>query len=179
MRAQTVILGVGLAGAAALWYWTRQTQAGASALEGATDTGLDFIDVTASRITNAFLSRGYRNNNPGNIRFIVKNPWQGQVGNDGGYGVYDTPQNGTRAVGRQLRSYAKRGLVSVRDIIGTWAPTNENNTHAYIADVSGALDVDPDDALAVTTRLPELARAIAKHENGYVDSDYDWNWANL
>lgn len=179
MRGATLIFGMGLAGAAALWYWSRKTQSGPAALDQGTTGALDFIDVTATRIQNAITSRGYRNNNPGNIRFIARNPWNGQVGNDGGYGVYDTPQNGTRALGRQLRIYANRGITSVRDIIATWAPSSENNTYAYIADVASQLGVDADQPLDVAGSLPDLARAIARHENGYLDSGYNWDWATL
>jgi type II secretory pathway pseudopilin PulG len=179
VRTQTAILGLTLAGAAALWYWSRRTAAGQSATDAATGATLDFIDVAASRIESAVTSRGYRNNNPGNIRFIARNAWNGQIGNDGGYGVYDTMQNGTRAIGRQLRAYSKRGLRTVRDIIATWAPNSENNTYAYIADVSGQLGIDPGEVFEVEASLPELARAIAKHENGYIDSAYNWEWANL
>lgn len=179
MRRQTLILGFTLAGAAALWYWSRRTASGQSITDDATGVTLDFIDVAASRIEAAVTSRGYRNNNPGNIRFIARNPWDGQIGNDGGYGVYESMLKGTRALGRQLRAYEKRGLRTVRDIIATWAPNSENNTYAYVADVAGQLGIDPGEEFAVSQSLPELARAIAKHENGYVDSAYNWEWANL
>jgi hypothetical protein len=169
VQRQSVLL-LGLAGAVVLLMLSR-TQRGQQSAQGF----LEFVDVTASEISNAVRSRGYRNNNPGNIRHIERNAWNGQVGNDGGFGVYSSPQLGTRALGKQLLAYANRGLVTVREIISTWAPSNENNTRAYIASVSGALGVDPDAQLEVARRLPELARAIAKHENGYVASEYDFN----
>lgn len=174
MRAQTLWLLGGLVCAAGLWLYSR-TRAGADAAQGA----LEFIDVSGSRIANALTSRGYRNNNPGNLRFIAVNPFNGQVGNDGGYGVYDSPQSGTRALGKQLYAYERRGLNTVRAIISTWAPSSENNTVAYIADVASQLDVDPDEVINVTERRAELGQAIARHENGYVDDSYDWNWVYL
>lgn len=141
---------------------------------------LDFVDVWASRLGALVMSRGYRNNNPGNIRYIARNPWRGQVADDKGYGIYDTKEHGTRALGKQLLVYARRGLVTVGSIISTWAPTNENDTRSYIAAVSAALEVDADDTLDVRARLPKLARAIAKHENGYIDSSYDFeSWVYL
>ena len=87
--------------------------------------------------------------------------------------------DGTRALGRQLRAYGNRGLSTVRDIISTWAPPSENLTQAYIADVCNQLEVSPDDELELNAILPDLAAAIAKHENGYLDSSYNWNWATL
>lgn len=145
-------------------------------------TALDWVAETAGRVGAIAMSRGYRNNNPGNIRYIADpaRAWNGQVGNDAGYGIYDTPANGTRALGRQLLKYASRGLVTVRGIISTWAPANDNNNvAAYVTDVSRSLGVAADDVLNVRGVLPELARAIAKHENGYVAPDYDWQWVYL
>jgi len=174
VRPRIALLAV-LAGAVVLYLLSR-TQRG----QDAAGELLEFADVTAERIKNAVLSRGYRNNNPGNIRYIERNPWNGQIGNDGGLGVYSSRELGTRALGKQLLAYAARGLVTVRDIIATWAPPNENDTHAYVAAVSSSLDVDPDARINVAQRLPELARAIARQENGYVADDYDFDsWVYL
>jgi len=169
---------IGLGGATVLWALSR-TRQGAAVVEGATDDVLGFIDVTAERIRAVAKSRGYRNNNPGNIRYIAKNPWRGQVGDDNGYGIYSSPQEGTRALGQQLRAYERRGLRTVRDVISTWAPSNENNTAAYVNAVASGLDVAPDEVIPVSSWLAELARLIAKHENGYIDSSYRWEWAEL
>ncbi len=177
MQNQTLLL-FGLAGAAGLVAYTR-TKQGELATADATDATLDEITVVGTRLANAFMSRGYHNNNPGNIRFIAKNAWNGQIGNDGGYGIYDSPQAGTRALGRQLRAYANRGMTTVREVISTWAPPSENLTQSYISDVCNQLDCEPDDELEIGAMLPAFAKAIAKHENGYVDSGYNWNWANL
>lgn len=168
-------LAVGLGVAATLYALSRTTQGQLAAADV-----VEFIDVTAERIKTAVISRGYRNNNPGNIRFIEKNPWNGQTGNDAGYGIYVTPEAGTRALGKQLLAYAARDLNTVTKIISTWAPSSENNTYAYIMAVADALDVDPDAKINVGNRLPELARAIAKHENGYIDGSYDFEtWVYL
>lgn len=185
MRSSTLLLGVGLAGALGLWLWSR-TKAG----QGATQSAFEFIDVSASRIRNALVSRGYRNNNPGNVRFIAGNPWDGQIGNDGGYAVYDTPLHGTRALGKELLKRWRAGFNTVRDLIagrlessgerrGGWAPASENNTEAYIQDMADQIGVGADERINVPALLIDLARAIAKHENGYLDSSYDWSWADL
>lgn len=177
----TVVLLLALAASAGLYLWWQNQsdddQADAEdGVAGAGGGALDFIDVQASRIVNTLTSRGYRNNNPGNLRFIASNPWNGQTGNDGGYGIYDSPQNGTRALGHQLSAY---GLDTVAGIITRWAPSTENNTSAYITDVSDQLGVGPNDSIDVQASLADLAQAIARHENGYVDASYDWTWVYL
>lgn len=174
MRTGTAWLIGGLAAAVLLYAYTR-TSRGKKDAAALTESAAIGVSV----VGNFFMSRGYRNNNPGNIRYLSSNAWNGQVRNDGGYGVYDTPQNGTRAMGRQLLVYSKRGLNTVRKIIATWAPSNENDTLAYINHVAKIMSIDPDMPFDVYTRLPELAKAIAKHENGYESSDYNWQWVYL
>jgi hypothetical protein len=176
---RTLYLLAALAGAAGLYVWYRSRAASdAGGTQDAADGVLNFLDTAASRVTNLIGSRGYRNNNPGNLRTVKTNPWQGQIADDGGYGVYDTPENGTRALGHQLRAYATNyGIDTVTGIITRWAPASDNNnTAAYIGDVSTALSVNPDDSIDVEGELADLAQAIARHENGYLDSSYDWQW---
>lgn len=124
--------------------------------------------MTAAK--NALLPRGLRNNNPGNLRFIARNPWAGQVGGDAdGYGVYDGMQAGARAAAKQLLKYQRAGLNTVRKIIATWAPAVENNTDAYVAQVAKALGVTADKVIDVNANLEALAWAIFKHENGWLN----------
>jgi hypothetical protein len=168
-----------------LWYRSQQDDSSDadSSDDGSADGGGVLGSITSlaqtvtSRVTALVGSRGYRNNNPGNLRYIASNPWNGQTGNDGGYGVYDTPENGTRALGHQLQAYSDEGYATVSAIITHWAPSSDgNDTAAYIADVADQLGVGADDSIDVYTVLPQLAAAIAKHENGYLDASYDWSW---
>ena len=57
---------------------------------------------------------------------------------------------------------------AVATIIARWAPSNENNTAAYIAAVAGSMKVDPDIHLDVSdySQLYPLVDAIIRHENG-------------
>lgn len=109
--------------------------------------------------------RGIRNNNPLNLSYL---PGQGAVRSDGRFGVYRSMDEGVAASERQLLRYQDRGLNSVRQMISTWAPPNENDTASYIAQVSKAAGVDPD--APVNMRDPRIASAIiqamAKRENG-------------
>lgn len=111
-------------------------------------------------------TRGLRNNNPGNIR--LGEHWQGMTPTqtDSAFVQFESPEYGVRAMARILYSYQRRGLLSVRDIISTWAPPNENNTDAYIADVAHSMNVAADQELNFNTQLPTLIAAIIKHENG-------------
>lgn len=185
---RTLLLAtVGVAVAAGAWWWYRSSSSsdesdtgdgGDAAAGGAEDSVLNFVSNAASRIVNAATSRGYRNNNPGNIRYLTAHAWNGQVDNDNGYAVFDTPQNGTRALGHQLQAYIARGLNTPTEIISTWAPPSDgNDTQSYIDDVSSQLSVSADDD--VSDRLADLAQAIARHENGYVSSDFNFQWVYL
>lgn len=110
--------------------------------------------------------KGIRNNNPGNLRYVPSIAWKGQTGSDGsGYAVFDTAEDGIRAMGHELRDYLGRQENTVASIISTWAPSNENDTNAYIADVAGRLGVDPQQPLDGGA-IPALAQAIIIHENG-------------
>ncbi|NIR61887.1 MAG: structural protein [Gammaproteobacteria bacterium] len=118
--------------------------------------------------------RGIRNNNPGNIRtegtpngVNGADPWRGLQGHDeAGYGIFEGPGYGIRAMGKLLDTYRDRyGLETVEEIIGRWAPPVENDTEAYIRHVAQRLDVPRDHPLTDAQR-PALVEAIIAHENG-------------
>jgi hypothetical protein len=111
--------------------------------------------------------KGFAINNPGNIRYLSANAFRGQTGNSGGYGVYDTLADGVHAMGEELTKYYNSGLTTVTQVISTWAPSNENDTQAYIQDVSSRMGVDPNEPLSWPQDEVPLIQAIAWHENGY------------
>jgi hypothetical protein len=79
--------------------------------------------------------RGYRNNNPLNIRHS-KDVFQGETkGNDKSFKTFETMPYGYRAAFVTLGTYLSRGWNTIEKIISHWAPPNENNTEAYIANV--------------------------------------------
>ena len=121
--------------------------------------------------------RGERNNNPGNIRLSTTR-WQGQVdGTDPAFVTFDSPASGFRALAKLLRNYQSLyGLRTVRGIIARYAPPSENNTAAYVAAVSAALGVSPDQQIDLNNdaTLAALVRAITTHEQGgfrFADAD--------
>lgn len=117
------------------------------------------------------LPRGIRNNNPGNIR---KSPtqWIGEVpGPDEAFETFATPELGIRAMAKLLLNYQRhRGLRTVDEIIGRWAPPMENDSDAYAAAVAFALEVDCETRIDLTDlrTLRRLVTAIIRHENGVV-----------
>lgn len=86
------------------------------------------------------LPRGYRNNNPLNIRLNPANKWQGKVENntDGVFEQFVAMEYGYRAALKLIQNYIiKDGLETVTDIINKWAPPGENNTAGYVSRVIG------------------------------------------
>lgn len=116
------------------------------------------------------LSRGIRNNNPGNLR-RTDDPWQGlaKTRTDTAFFVFQSPIYGIRALARTLIKYQdKHGLKSICQIIGRWAPSTENDTVAYIKAVSDEACFAPDVVLDMHKyeHLKAVVTAIIHHENG-------------
>lgn len=112
------------------------------------------------------VARGIRNNNPGNIKSDPRNAWQGKTGSDGVFDIFDTPENGIRAIVKILTSYRARGITSIRDIIDEWAPPGDkNNTTAYINAVSSRMNASHS-ARVVPSNIVDFISAVIKHENG-------------
>ena len=116
-----------------------------------------------------------RNNNPGNLRAVrdrygrtVK--WKGQIGVDSrGFCIFDSLENGIRAMGRNLQDYHKKyGIDSVQEITEKWVPRNENNTNQYIARVSERTGYHPYQTLNLEDRetVSNLIAAIIEQEHG-------------
>lgn len=125
-----------------------------------------------NRETTETQPRGYRNNNPLNIRFNSANNWRGKVlpNTDGTFEQFDTMANGYRAALVLIRNYIKAGYDTVSEIISRWAPTNENNTDNYINRVCQTTGYFPYTVVGLNDKevLCKLAYAMAIVENGYI-----------
>ncbi|MBC2658309.1 structural protein [Pseudomonas sp. MSSRFD41] len=115
--------------------------------------------------------RGIRNFNPGNIRHVKGTRWQGMSANqnDAAFVQFTGAQWGIRALARTLITYQdKHQLRTIRQIIGRWAPPNENNTESYIRQVATRVGVSPDTRIDVYDyrTMRALVEAIVRHENG-------------
>jgi|TARA_B110000902_G_scaffold117302_1_gene137593 hypothetical protein len=110
-----------------------------------------------------------RNYNPGNMRNTA-DAWQGKVGSNGGFVTFSRPEYGTRAMSKQLYKYNERGKGSVREIIETWAPPNENVTEAYVQKVANDMGVSADADLGDLKSQPgvtkQLMKSMTEHEGG-------------
>ncbi|HEA0341613.1 TPA: structural protein [Salmonella enterica] len=122
--------------------------------------------------------RGIRNNNPGNIRW--GDDWKGLVPKsqrtDKDFCQFITPEYGIRAMIVILRNYQrKHGLNTISGIINRWAPTNENNTQAYIDSVAKSTGVTPDQFIHTDDSrfMMKLLQAIIRHENGVQPYGFD------
>lgn len=116
------------------------------------------------------MTRGERNNNPGNIRHVPGTVWQGQSAQqtDDAFVQFTDPVYGIRAIARIMRAYEKQGIHTLADAIDRWAPPNENNSSAYVSAVCQECGRNPDETLSLDSIMPRLVRAIIHHENGEV-----------
>lgn len=101
-----------------------------------------------------------RNHNPGNLRI---------PGSTTGFQTFKSDDDGIKALAHQLQLYENRdGLHTIRGIISKYAPGNENNTAAYIANVSKRTGLGADQRIDPTNldQLVKLIQSITKQENG-------------
>ena len=125
------------------------------------------------------LPRGIRNNNPLNIR-RSKDKWKGMkaLQSDAQFVQFESLEWGWRAAFYLLTRtyYHKYRLYTIRAIVTKWAPAIENNTKAYIANVSRLTGIDPDEPLGIPSEKPSrwiaLGTAMAIQENGTESLDY-------
>ena len=126
------------------------------------------------------LTRGIRNNNPGNIR-KSKDPWQGlaERQTDADFFVFQGPIYGIRAIARILITYQdKYGLQNINGLISRWAPPNENKTDAYVAEVVVKTGFAAGQSVNMHSYadLKPVVKAIILQENGqqpYTDAQID------
>lgn len=114
------------------------------------------------------LTRGIRNNNPGNIRKSA-DQWRGLATEqpDTEFFTFTSPVYGIRALAKILRNYQTRyGLNTIQGIINRWAPPTENITSAYVEAVAKQTGIPANATIDVNQHLFSLASAIIKHENG-------------
>lgn len=119
--------------------------------------------------------RSVRNYNPGNI---CSGPaWKGlqpvrlitpEQEAEPRFAVFQNPVYGFRALVLLLINYGHDGLETIHQIIARYAPTTENDTEAYVSDVSRRTGFAPNQPLDLSDRstLFAIAKAIATHETG-------------
>ncbi|MFI3248131.1 MAG: structural protein P5 [Rikenellaceae bacterium] len=129
------------------------------------------------------LSRGIRNNNPGNIRHS-SSPFRGEVrpSTDPAFKQFESMEWGYRAMFLVIHNYDQLyGINTLDRIIRRWAPAVENDTHAYIRAVANRLGVSSSsyiDSLNHDT-MTAMVGAMSRIENGVaaVEADVEAGWA--
>ena len=125
------------------------------------------------------LPRGIRNNNPLNIR-RSKDQWQGlrATQTDAQFCQFETMEYGWRAAFMLLTRtyYHKYRLYTIRGIISKWAPHCENDTKAYVQNVSRLTGIGPDEPIGIPSEKPSrwmmVGVAMAIQECGTSSLDY-------
>lgn len=114
-------------------------------------------------------TRGYRNNNPGNIRKTAS-VWIGQVlpGDDPDFITFSSIGYGYRAMFVLLKNYINKGYNTIDKMINRWAPSSENNTQAYITHMVQLTGISSDTIIEFSNaeNMQKIVAAIAYHENG-------------
>ena len=109
------------------------------------------------------MTRGLRNNNPGNIEdgnFAKSLP--GYKGSDGRFAIFETPEDGVNAGVKLLESYAGRGVVTPAQVINRWAPPSDNNpTQAYAKYVADRLGIGVNDPIPAERGLRRFRRSTS------------------
>jgi hypothetical protein len=130
------------------------------------------LDGVLDGVKKPKVVRNVRSNNPGNIKdFGIK--WNGMTGTESGgtvaegeFVVFDKPENGIRALTRDLTNKRKRGLDTITKILNKYAPNGkENDTKSYIKDVARDVGIGATDKLS-DKNMYKMIKAITKHEGG-------------
>lgn len=117
------------------------------------------------------MSRGLRNNNPGNIRQNSDN-FLGEIkpSTDPAFKQFESIEYGYRAIFVTLNTYQKKyGLSTIRTMISRWAPPKDNNdTEAYIRAVSAESGVPENSRITSTNKdvMVPIVAAMSRVENG-------------
>ncbi|MCS5771180.1 hypothetical protein LNN92_00155 [Klebsiella variicola subsp. variicola] len=106
---------------------------------------------------------GFRNHNPGNLKAAPNS-----TGKRGKFSTFASDDDGLSAMARQLMLYGDRGNNTPGGIIHTYAPSSENNTRAYIDDVTSRTGYGADQRLDLHNPevLKTLMASMIQHEQG-------------
>lgn len=115
------------------------------------------------------ITRGLRNNNPGNIR-LSSVRYQGEItGTDKSFKTFKSMPYGYRAMCVILRTYITRyKLNTIRKMINRWAPDNENDTENYIHHVAAWSGINENTVIDPLSKaqMCAIVAAMSRMENG-------------
>lgn len=169
-----LLSGLALAIAAYAWYklypGAQDVLSSASTSDSGVTSGGGVIEAITQLPEQAVgvLDRGFRDNNPGNIRPAGQN-FQGLTGTDAqGFGIFSSMEDGLRAIAVIIKNYyLLHGLNTVDGIIRRWSATDQD---AYVTNVAAVLGVDPHEDIDPTdpNTLQGIVEGIITQENGRV-----------
>jgi len=110
-----------------------------------------------------------KGNNPGNIRRVKGQTWQGETTPSPwapGFATFISLQYGFRALALLLKNYISQGYDTITEIVNRWAPPSENDTANYIKFMVDYTGIPANAPLAPSDdNLFKLGRAIAEIEH--------------
>ncbi|WP_233869699.1 hypothetical protein [Paraburkholderia adhaesiva] len=112
------------------------------------------------------VSRGIRNNNPGNIEYGAFARRMGATGSDGRFAIFASMQQGTAAMMALIKGYRSRGINTIAGIVSRYAPATENRTAAYVASIAKRTGINPNAPLP-ESQYASVQAAMAIQESGY------------
>lgn len=110
-----------------------------------------------------------RHNNPGNLVFAgQRGATVGETVAGHTFAKFQSTEEGVAALYRQLQLYQKRGIDTLTEIMGVYAPEGANNTGAYINALSKTTGLDPNQQLNFgdPATAAAMIRGISQHEAG-------------
>ena len=125
-----------------------------------TNGGVQPVTVGAGgSTTGAPAASGVKGNNPGNLR---------EVGATSGFRTFPDMATGVKAMQDDIAAKGAQGLNTITSIVSKYAPSNENDTAAYIKDVSTRLGVSPTQTLDMSNPavIQAISTAMMIHEQG-------------
>jgi hypothetical protein len=120
--------------------------------------------MAKSYLNIAGLPLGLRNNNPGNVRPLYYETWQGQIGTNQGFAVFENMAYGIRAMAKDIKGDIQEGTNTIRKIITEYSATDRLTYTNYVAI---NLNLSPDQTLVASDNvLFSLCRQMINFEIG-------------
>jgi hypothetical protein len=110
-----------------------------------------------------------RHNNPGNLVFAgQRGASKGETVAGHTFAKFKSTEEGIAALYRQLQLYQQRGIDTLAEVMGVYAPEGANNTNAYIKALSKSTGLDPNQQLNFgdPATAAAMIRGISQHEAG-------------
>ena len=110
-----------------------------------------------------------RHNNPGNLVFAgQRGATKGETVAGHTFAKFKSTEEGISALYRQLQLFQQRGVDTLTEVMGVYAPKESNDTAAYIKALSKSTGLDPNQQLNFgdPATAAAMIRGISQHEAG-------------